>query len=453
MTSKASFPENALDPYGTPLQSYRGTGQLTLSTSHKLKCQFVAGQLENGKTVMLCATSDPFLNLITRFASPQSFAGRTDEGYSVDVDQIVSETPYLPEATAQGSNVALRIGHLHISKPGRRVPRLLTFLLTNLSRVRSDVPFTFAGITFQLHPLEDLSNSLARLEVMRGVLPTVELRAMTRVPLAQVTDAVDEVCYLLSIAVGTKVQSIAVTEATAKGEWLSRHHYSRVTKRYGPLSVLDPSNSGVEGFLHSSSDGFTHAKEQVGLTGAAIDTYLDAKAEGDFLQVRALKLVVAVEMLKAGYLDRIGSSGLILAEDEFEDRRRQLKKAIKTALDDLTPHQRKSVYGNLRGLNRDAFEAQLQRLCTAIRMPLESDDLRRFVVSRNKLVHEGHFYCEKPTERERAKVAPLPSVTHEWFWLLHFVDRLFLRAVGYEGPYIDWSTPGSPAPCHLSPGA
>jgi hypothetical protein len=151
----------------------------------------------------------------------------------------------------------------------------LTFLLTNLSGVQSDVPFTFAGIAFQLHPLEDLSTSLARLQVLRGVLPTAELRAMTRVPLAQVTDAVDEVCYLLSIAVGTKVQWVALTEATAKGTWLSRHHYSRVTKRYGSLSVLDPDGSGVEGFLHSSSDGrFTHAKGPARLSQCGRDSRL-----------------------------------------------------------------------------------------------------------------------------------------------------------------------------------
>jgi hypothetical protein len=403
---------------------------------------------------MLCATSNLILDLITGSASPQSFAGSTDEGYSVAVDRIVSETRYLPEATAQGAYVALRIGHLHIAKPGRRTPRLMTFLLTNLSGVHSDVSFTFAGIAFQLHPLEDLSSSLARLQALRGVLPTAELRVMTRVPLAQVTAAVDEVCYLVSIAVGTKVQWVALTEATAKGTWLSRHHYSRVTKRYGSLYVLDRHGSDVEGLLHClSDDQFNHVKEQAGLTNAATDTYLDAKAEGDFLQVRALKLVVAVEMLKAGYLDRIGSSGLVLDEDDFESRLPRLKTAIKPALDGLTSKQRKNVYGNLRGLNRVAFASQLQLLCDAIRMPLEPGDLGRFVASRNKLVHEGHFYCEKSTERERAKVPPLPSVTHEWFWLLHFVDRLFLRAVGYEGQYIDWSTPGSPALRHLSPGA
>jgi hypothetical protein len=69
-------------------------------------------------------------------------------------------------------------------------------------------------------------------------------------------------------------------------------------------------------------------------------------------------------------------------------------------------------------------------------MPSYDDEIARFVMSRNKLVHEGHFYCERATDQERARVTPLSTVYSEWFWLLHFVDRLFLRAIGYEGKYL-----------------
>jgi hypothetical protein len=82
-------------------------------------------------------------------------------------------------------------------------------------------------------------------------------------------------------------------------------------------------------------------------------------------------------------------------------------------------------------------------------MSLSADELERFVASRNKLVHEGHFYCERATDQESAKIRPLQDVRSEWFWLLHFVDRLFLRALGYEGPYIDWSSPNNPSPKRL----
>ena len=51
--------------------------------------------------------------------------------------------------------------------------------------------------------------------------------------------------------------------------------------------------------------------------------------------------------------------------------------------------------------------------------PLE-EDVRRFVGSRNKLVHEGRFYCEVASEKERSALPPLQDPTHEYYWL---VDR------------------------------
>lgn len=86
-------------------------------------------------------------------------------------------------------------------------------------------------------------------------------------------------------------------------------------------------------------------------------------------------------------------------------------------------------------------------------MPVSSDEdeIKRFVAARNKLVHEGHFYCERVTDRERTKVASFATPKAEWFWLLHFVDRLFLRALGYEGQYVDWSTPSKPDVRELRP--
>ncbi len=71
------------------------------------------------------------------------------------------------------------------------------------------------------------------------------------------------------------------------------------------------------------------------------------------------------------------------------------------------------------------------------------EDLRRFVASRNRLVHEGCFYSEKASGMERGGLRPLGSLQEEWFWLVHFVDRLVLAAIGYYGEYIDWSRPES----------
>ena len=446
------FPENPLHLYGTALETYQGTGYLTLSSERRVTCQFVAGQLSNGKTVILCATNDFIFDLMLGLATPTHFEGATYEGDRVEVDHVVSETNYLSEATHQGTYLALRVGHLKVV---RRMPysrRRLRFILTNLSGIHSSITFSCGSLSFTLRPLEDAPRNLERLQVSRDVLPTAQLEVATRASLERVTKAVSEICYLLSLALGTKIQWVALTESSNAGSWLCRHHYSHVTKRYGVLCALDPRSTDIGAFLQQCGDGrFTRSREQAGLTNATIDTYLDAKSEGDFLQVRALKLVVAVEMLKAEFVERSGARPLVFSDEEFDALVPELKRALRGVIVNSTADQRKDVYANVLGLNRIPFSSQLRELCAAVRMAGPDEEVRRFVASRNKLVHEGHFYCERATEREKARLPPLLTVQLEWFWLLHFVDRLFLRAIGYEGTYLDWSIPSSPIPRQLGP--
>lgn len=178
--------------------------------------------------------------------------------------------------------------------------------------------------------------------------------------------------------------------------------------------------------------------------------YLDAKAEGDFLQVRGLKLVAAVEMLRAELHQLVSHRSSILSPETFDKVKTALRKAIKAELSgpEMAP-KRGILYGNLSGLNRVPFAEELEGICDRVGFDASDSEVRQFVASRNKLVHEGRFYCERASERERRRVRPLKSLTEEWFSLLHFVDRLFLRCAGYRGPYIDWSKPGEPSEAEL----
>ena len=445
-------PEDLLAPYGPSLEIYQGAGELILSPERKVDCEFVAGQLENSKTIALCAIRDFVPDLTFGLLERSSLKGMTTDGHSFEIDHVLSETSYLPKPNISGTHLALRVGHLRVSRRSRYSRRQLIFLLVNLNGFYPQITFSYRRVKFTLRPIENATVNLKRLQVLRGVLPTAQLQATTRASSDRVEEAVDEVCYLLSLALGTKIQWVALTEATGASFWLTRHHYSRVTKRYGTLNAVEPRGSDISKFLQCFSDGrYSVARKRFGLTNDVIDTYLDAKAEGDFLEVRALKLVVAVEMLKAAYVDIQDRRSLVLPADEFGSKIPEVKAEIKKIFSASTGQQRKYLYANLLGLNRIPFSFQMRQLCRAIRMRLKDKELRRFVASRNKLVHEGHFYCDRATNDEKEKIAPLSSPVSEWFWLIHFVDRLFLRAIGYEGPYIDWTIPGSPTTKELTP--
>jgi hypothetical protein len=449
MAAQTLLPDDALEAYGTILASYRGTGHLIFPPSAAIACQFIAGQLENGKTFALCATSDPILGLfVPHLGSNLRLKGETEDGLSVQSLRDLTETTYLPTLPAvAGTWLAFHVAHLEVSRPQPRARERLTYLLSNASGLDSPITIAINGISLEICPLDSASSYIERLAVFRNVLPTARVIATTTAPIEQVSETVDGLCYLLSLALGTKIQWVSLTEEAGE-DWICKHHYSRVTKRYGALSLMDPAE--IVALLRQSADGrFAQKRAQVGLTDAVIDTYLDAKSEGDFLQVRALKLVIAVEMLKAEYATIAGGDPLIVAQVEFDAISASIKEILKNGLPNSSPEQRGAIYSNLRGINRTPFALHLQKLCTAVQLSLAQDELNRFVYSRNKLVHEGHFYCEKATDRERAKLQPLADVRSEWFWLLHFVDRLFLRALGYEGPYIDWTSPGNPSRRHL----
>jgi hypothetical protein len=71
------------------------------------------------------------------------------------------------------------------------------------------------------------------------------------------------------------------------------------------------------------------------------------------------------------------------------------------------------------------------------------EEVKLFVESRNSLIHKGDFYYNTAEPRKRKK-CPLSSAVEEYFFLVNFLDRVFLKLFGYSGPYMDWRQPFSP---------
>lgn len=441
--------EDDLNHYGDPREIYSGEGALTLSTEQRVKCRFAASQTENGKVFLLCVTEEVLLDLAFGETEINSFSGLTHDGFRVETFRNIYETPYLPHTRpAQGTCLALN-ANLKVYRSSELPCCRRTFTIVNLAGITSRVSFLFHGRHIIIRATEKNQINLQLLSVNRDVLPTVELETEGSSSLESDIELVNEVCYLLSIAVGTKVQWIAHTDWISTNDWIARSHYGlHVTKGYDPLPLIDLRRGSKH--LEMLLDIVGHKDRVVerklaGLTHAVIDTYLDAKAEGDFLQARALKLVIAVEMLKAEFQSARDISPLGILEHDYGQLRNPIKEAVKKAISDKTTQTERSIiYSNLGGLNRKTFKQQLQELLDALGLDYCSNDLSRFVASRNKLVHEGRFYCEKASNQERTRIIPFKSPSMEWFWLLHFVDRIILKASGYKGPCLNWSTPEDP---------
>lgn len=232
-----------------------------------------------------------------------------------------------------------------------------------------------------------------------------------------------------------------------------RIHSSRVTKPYCPLAVIDPRCDGryeTKVFLEQAYSAYVSKRDSHRLNRGTIDAYLDAKAENDYLETRGVKLAVALEMLKAVFLELPDSSAkeFVLDQEDFKKHVHPISKAIERILEQegVEKDDRKAICSEkkIEGLNRRAFRYFIDKLCKQVGLKVEVKEIELFVECRDKLVHKGRFYCEAASREEREKCPPLPSKTDEYFFLVNFLDRIFLKLLGYSGTYIDWHAPERP---------
>jgi hypothetical protein len=194
-------------------------------------------------------------------------------------------------------------------------------------------------------------------------------------------------------------------------------------------------------FLEKAYKKYIELRDNFKLDKGVIDALLDAKAENDYLEFRAAKLAVALEKLKSLFmaLPTTTTKEFIIIEADFNKLCPKLKKAISEILKDvgIDPKSREKIYGKIKELNRNSFAPLLEELCSQIGLKTKEKEIKLFINCRNKLVHKGEFYCIAATSDESAKCPPLESPIEEYYFMVSFLDRIFLKLLGYDGIYIN----------------
>jgi hypothetical protein len=257
-----------------------------------------------------------------------------------------------------------------------------------------------------------------------------------------------EICSLLSIACGTKIEWVAREDYLGDATPVEFHHSRRITKSYCALPTIDPRHpTDTEQFLNITLIKYADIAAKWGSLSSLINTYLDAKAEADYLEIRGVKLTVAMEVIKEAFISATLQQRFACSEpDAFEKIKPKLQTALSRVLKKYGWNncQRAIAYNNLSALNRISFGTHLASLCKYLELDLHDEEKKLFVRCRDSLVHCGRFYCSVATEKERVSVKPHSKPVDEYMWLMHVLDRILLRIVRYSGPYIDWSDVRNP---------
>ena len=349
--------------------------------------------------------------------------GQTAGGDSVEAAisvsiNVLGVTHKLPE----GSYLAYRADKLRVSKPSAPTPVRYRYGIVNFRFFGTHAfsEFDDSGyllrhrrpLVLQLsHPAGPMTVHIERVVGYSKVelkVSTLGETAVTCEAVIDVTalpsgvapdDLVNDLCLLLSVARGTWVQWVYRRETDSDEGDAAITHVNHITRRYQGPPVLDP-RAGRRGhtkrFLEGAFAALPAADATFDLRRGLVQAYVDGRSHEDALEMRGVKLAVVAEMIKARYLGQAQ---------------------------------------HVPGEKFPPFGKALRAACAAAGYVPSSAIRRDFVKSRNRLVHAGRFRSDPINRHDSRFRAP----DEEYFFMVSFLDRFFLKLLGYTGPYLEWA--------------
>ena len=276
---------------------------------------------------------------------------------------------------------------------------------------------------------------------------------------------ISDLCDLLSVTRGTKINWIYLDSYDAAGRLQTRIHHSRVTRSYNSMPIVtflgsveccqdsgdmvaQAARAGLfatKAFVEGAYRIYAEDPLKKDLYRRIINAYLDARPDNRFIEARAASLALVMEVIRhvSPALLGLPRSGDILSKSMARTLRKEFEKVIDTIVKDVEAGA-KIKKDKLGDFNHPTFAFLIGRICSKIGLTVTERDLELVKASRNKLVHEGQFYFAAADSYDKKKLQPLHSQIAEYFFLVNFLDRMILQMFGYSGYYINWRNPGKP---------
>ena len=402
---------------GEPLQTYQSDIPIVFNTPNALVANrsFKLNANSQGISAELCTT----LNAIEVSIGPQDFRFCY---FRLSLVNFLFET-------IDNASVSLAANQ-DDPKTGKEIP------------AAPQLPLQIGDFKIYLRPAANYKEITEALWYRGGVAITAH--ALVIMPTEFVSqglelhETMEEVCALLSLAKGTAIHYVELDFMDEDSEVVNRFffHNTRLMRFGG--RALTGLMGGIElkKFVETAHPILPSADEDWNLR-FAIDLLTDAKAEGDLIELRGLKLANCLELLRQRFLKRTDGEFLIPAK-AFDKRRKQLRAAIENTLREyLSPEQAnlsaeeyEAVIGaikeNSSGLNRTSFRNALEQMMIEVGMQVASEEIRQVVAIRNQLVHQAAY---DPRWGEAGE---------QYRFLETFVSRFLMAALQFPLP---WPSP------------
>ena len=446
-------------------KTYSGKGEIIFDDGLTLSVTFEATQDVTGGILIECYhVSSERVGLSEEdnlfFKRVRSFEGTTNEGCLFQAEAVQIKTYSLPRMREGRWHFRLRLraGKLTLVGPFQPDPKefvIFRFDLVNLTLEPDEIVSSQDGglylgqftVNLDGHPfifrsVQQYDEIIKDLKYTHGVDVTYSLSVIAaKQDSDKIVQAVDDICMLLTFARGTKVTWISYEIRTFCNNIIRSVHLNAKTKSFGVLSIISPRFAPKEvndtrQFLTQCYGAYQKAKDKWALE-KAIHGYIDGLMEEDFIEARALKLVIVVEHLKGIYLKKKKMT-TILTSRQFRKVQKKLKPVIQNELErqlqivsDFKDEDLelivKSMTEHIPAMNRYSLRYTLSVMIKDLGATPLRDDISRFVKIRNTLVHQAGFSKNEG------------SCTEQYFFIMMFVGRLLLAILQYQGYYNDWA--------------
>jgi hypothetical protein len=441
------------------IERYIGEGVLISEYGTRLPCKFEAGQLEDGLNFLICDCSIVDLSRKEYFPNSnfencslldiknymgwnlwvtqnklfqqfKSFEGLTSDGFddfkiTGKVGGYFSIYDDSIRDNLQRVKVAYHVKEFSINANEEENLQFVTFGVTNFvftgnvsqgNILSLDIKGVKRLIIRKTGEYQDAQHFWEKFEGIRVTCEiTVEMDMETQIE--EIKDMVNDLCDLISIACGTRIQWIYCYGYNTEEQLVSRNHRSSITRPYQPMQLIRNHHIWLKSFLEDTYAVFTEKQNTLKQNRYIIDKYLEAKAENDLLEQRGIKLAGVIETLnELSTRLNIPTEKTIIKEDCFEASKPDIKKALSEAIEQSVNQQyaeesrikiikenKEEMFAKIHDLNRISFKQILRAFCAHINLQISESDLQTIVASRNKLIHEGRFICQ--TYEDKNKLA------------------------------------------------
>lgn len=430
--------------YGELEKIVEGHGSLELNEKKSLKVSFEIARRGEEKLLFnaICETEYYFSSVeIFNFSGRMDLFGVDANGREVKANGLLIKDT---EENTEGHTIingyvgSCEIGEKKIEKNSKIEFHLLNFLFegnetkvvkTNEKEIlsRSALKLKFEDFECTIDRVNNYKVIKQLLKRQGGVIKTSKLTVdiNSNINFNNTLEKVRKLCQLLSVARSTFINWGTCKIVDSNESVFYELHGQAQTRLFHGNSLINDFPSDTVNFLESAWSSYDEYEDVLDLRRflyGYLDTYVNS-----YIETRCLNIAALVDSVSSRWAIQ-EEKNIFVDEKLFNDNLSNLsegfKKVIERVFSNLKENHINAMANTASFINDRPMDWKLQRFRKSFKCPIRDQEINRFVKLRNSLAHSTVF----PNEVDN---------TQAFLFMRHFLDRIVLRILNYEGKYFD----------------